>query len=147
MGATTITCRISVARLTTHSRGVDLTSDEQHGNRIRFSLLTLILGVSLLAAWFGLGRAYGLHGAILPLDVIVLCWVAASLSGVSGHFGKRIPKLAITDATVLLFICFLLHGLAMPAVQSEPHPRAPMPTVAPIAPQTPVVPTGELEVE
>ena len=82
----------------------------------RYSLLTLFLGVTAAGAVFGLGRAYGVHGVILPFDLLVICWSAASVFGVEKVFGRRIRRLNLTNIIVFLSICFLIHGLAMPPV-------------------------------
>ena len=107
----------------------------------RYSLLTLFLGVTAAGAVFGLGRAYGVHGVILPFDLLVICWAAASVCGTEQVFGRRIRKLTLTNIIVLLFICYLMHGRATPPVQFGPHPRKRQPTVVPVIPQTPVAPT------
>ncbi len=103
----------------------------------KYSLLTLFLAVTMVGSAFGLGRVYRAHGIILPFDLLVICWAVASLCGTEQVFGRRIRRLTLTEIIVLLFICYVMHGLAMPAVQSGPHPRRRPPVTVPITPQAP----------
>ena len=108
---------------------------------IRYSLLTLFVVVTVTGSVFGLGRAYGAHGVILPFDLLVICWAVASLCGTEQVFGRRIRKLTVTDIIALLFTCYVMHGLAMPAVQTGGHPRRSFPPAGPVIPQVPLSPT------
>ena len=112
-----------------------------HGARIRFSLLTLLLAITFAGVTLGLGRILGVHGFILPLDLLVLGWAAASLWGSERRLPSRFRRLTFAETVVLLLLCFELHGLALPAVQSGPHPRRNAPAAVPPALPTLPVPT------
>ena len=104
---------------------------------IRSFVLTLFFIITVVGS-FGLGRVYGAHWGIMPFDLLVICWAVASLYDAKQVCGLRIWKLTLTDIIVLLVICCVMHGLAMPAVQSGPHPRRRSPATVPMTPQVPV---------
>ena len=84
--------------------------------RLRFSLRTLLVVVALLSVWFALGAAWGIHGWFILLDLLVVGWGLATVTGLQRLCGWSIPKLTLGEFLVLCTICFVLHGLAMPAI-------------------------------
>ena len=84
--------------------------------RLRFSLRTLLVVVALLSMWFALGAAWGTHGWLILLDLLVVSWGLARVTGLQRLCGRSIPKLTLGQFLVLCTICYVFHGLAMPAI-------------------------------
>jgi hypothetical protein len=121
----------------TVSQAVPLPPHGAYGVVIRSFILTLFLIITVVGS-FGLGRVYGAHWGILPFDLLVICWAVASLYDVKQVCGVRIWRLTLTDIIVLLAICCVMHGVAMPAVQTQCQlRRLPAPS-GPAIPQVPL---------
>ena len=63
--------------------------------RLRFSLLILLVVVALLSVWFALGAAWGSHGWLIPLDLLVVGWGLVRVTGLQQLCGRSIPKLTM----------------------------------------------------
>ena len=89
----------------------------------QFSLGSIFLAMLMVAAIVGLAYRFALHGFAIGVDICVALWTLASFSNsqVLRPFSNR--QLSITEIGTLVAISFILHGLAMPAVQSGPHRR------------------------
>lgn len=103
---------------------------------IRSFVVTLFLILAVVGS-FGLRRMYGANWGILPFDLLVICWAVASLYDVKQVCGLRIWRLTPTDIIVLMAICCVMHGLAMPAVQTRCQLRRPPAPSGPVIPQVP----------
>ncbi len=84
--------------------------------RSRFSLLALLVVLTLFSVWFAFGAAWGIHGWLLPLDLLAVGWGLARITGIQRLCGRSIPKLTLGEFLVLCVICYVFHGLAIPAV-------------------------------
>lgn len=89
------------------------------------------LTMLMVATVLGMARQFGLLGFAIGVDLGAVYWILASISNASAlqPFSNR--KLSAVEIGTLVAICFILQGLALPPVQSGPHPRRP---VAPLAP-------------
>jgi hypothetical protein len=83
--------------------------------RLRFSLLSLCILLTLLSVWFALMVAWGEHGLILALDVLALGWGLARVTRIERLCGLSIPRLTLGDFLVLCAVCYVFHLTAMPA--------------------------------
>ncbi len=90
---------------------------------VRFTLAGLLCTVTFVGLACALGRQFGAHGLIASLDVILAMIAIASVFKINQVCGVQIRRLTFAEFVVLLAICFVLHGLAMPAVQSGGHRR------------------------
>jgi cell division protein FtsX len=104
---------------------------------IRSFVVTLFLILAVVGS-FGLRRMSGAHWGILPFDLLVVYWAAASLYDVKQVYGLRIWRLTPTDIIVLLAICCVMHGVAMPAVQTRCQLRRPPAPSGLVIPQVPL---------
>ena len=109
----------------------------------RYSLKTLFVVVTVTGSIFGLGRTYGTHGVILPFDLLVICWAVACLCGTEQIFGRPIRRLTLGEIIVLLGMCYLMHGLAMPAITTGGHPQRRLPP--PASPANPPLPLSPID--
>lgn len=90
---------------------------------IQFPLITLFLITALLSIFFASIRLFGFTGMFIFADLVILTIGIANLLRIRTALGVRIPKVTVAEFGVLLFVCFVLHGVSMPAVQSNCHPR------------------------
>jgi hypothetical protein len=104
---------------------------------IRSFVVTLFLIITVVGS-LSLGRVYGAHWGILPFDLLVIYWAVASLYGVNQVCGLRIWRLTLTDIIVLLAICCVMHGVAIPAVRTQCQLRRPPAPSGPVIPQVPL---------
>jgi hypothetical protein len=108
----------------------------------QFALGAMFLTTLMIAALVGLTSQFGLQGLAFGVDLCVLLWTAASISGLNTFRPFSDLRPSITDFGVLIVICLILHGLAMPGGQSGPHPRR-TPAVGVPAAAPAVAPTAE----
>lgn len=99
---------------------------------IQFPLTTLFVVTGLLSVLFALMRLFGLTGALLAGDLVVLAIGIANLFRVRTMLGVRFPKVKVGEFGVLVILCFVLHGLAMPAVVTKCRPRGAAAGPAPV---------------
>ena len=107
---------------------------------IRSFVVTLFLILAVVGS-FGLRRMYGAHWGILPFDLLVVCWAAACLCDAKQVCGLRNWKLTRMDIIVLLFICCVMHGMAIPAVHTVGRPGRLSQPARSVTPQVPLSPT------
>ena len=86
-----------------------------------FSLGSIFLMMLMAASIVGLASRFELHGFAIGVDICVVLWILASFSKSQALRPLSNRQLSITEIGTLVAICFILHGLAMPAVQSGPH--------------------------
>lgn len=129
--------RLRIAQNTTVNSAVTLPLHGAYGIVIRSFVVTLFLILAVVGS-FGLRRMYGAHWGILPFDLLVVYWAAASLYDVKQVCGLRIWRRTPTDIMVMLAICCVMHGLAMPAVQTRCQLRRPPAPSRPVIPQVPL---------
>ena len=101
----------------------------------RYSLLTLVLALSLAGLSFGLARSYGPVGLILPLEALAACWAVASVCRVEQICGRRITRLTVLEILVIFCVLLILHGVMMPAYNSNSHRGQSTPNAVPVLPQ------------
>ena len=98
----------------------------------RFSLAALLVAVTFLGLACALSRQHGAHGLIVSLDLTLAFLGFASVFKITRMCGMRIPRLTFVEFLVLLGVCAMLHGLAMPAVEFRGQRRS---VPAPVKPQ------------
>ena len=96
---------------------VETTLSKQIALGAIFGLMTMV------AAMAGLAYRFDLQGFFFGVDFSVALWILASFSGSKALRPLSNRHLSITEILTLAAICLIMHGLAMPAVQSGPHPR------------------------
>ena len=89
----------------------------------QFSLGAMFLATVMVAALVGLASRFELHGFAFGVDVCVLLRTLASFSKFQFFRPFSNRCLSITEIGTLVALCLILHGLALPAVQSGPHRR------------------------
>jgi|688.fasta_scaffold54976_6 hypothetical protein len=89
----------------------------------QFALGSIFGLMIMVAAMAGLAYRFDLQGFVFGIDFVVVLWILASFSGARSlrPFSNR--HLSIAEIATMAAICLILHGLAMPAVQSGPHRR------------------------
>jgi hypothetical protein len=98
----------------------------------RFSLASLLVAVSFVALLCTLSRQYGIQGLIASFDLALVCLGMASVFKITQMWGMRVPRLTLVEYIVLLAVCAMFHGLALPAISTGGHRRR---AAAPVTPQ------------
>lgn len=89
----------------------------------QFALGSIFGLMIMVAAMAGLACPFGLQGFVFGIDFVIVLWILASFSGSRSlrPFSNR--HLSIAEIATMAAVCLILHGLAMPAVQTGPHRR------------------------
>jgi hypothetical protein len=98
------------------------------------SLLAVTLFVAVVCAG---GRSFGASGIAPACGFVSATWFAISRTKTSSLYPINRQRMTVVELLTILAICFILHGLTFPAVQSGPHKRRPIPaTPAPATQST-----------
>ena len=98
------------------------------------SLLTVTLFVAVICAG---GRSFGTSGIAPACGFVAATWFAVSRTKTSSLCPINRQRMTVVELLTILAICFILHGLTLPAVQSGQHKRRPIPaTLAPATQST-----------
>jgi hypothetical protein len=101
---------------------------------IRFSLCTMLIVVTWTAIALGLWNSHGPHGFCIGLYLAAGSWYAISFTRNPMFRPLSNKRLTIPEILTVFAVCGTLHGLTLPAVQSQCGRRAvPAPLVAPAA--------------
>ncbi len=99
---------------------------------LRFPLITLFSLTGLSCVLFATTRWLGFVGVVVFAEMIVFALGIANFRRLHTVYGIRIPKITIVEFLVLATVCLILHGLLLPAVQTncrfQPIPIAPAST-------------------
>ena len=111
-------------------------NDAEQADAPRFTLATLFYAVTVAALACGLGRCFGFDGIAIAADITLLSLVTVRCLNSRGWYAIECPEWTIIEWGVLLCVCLILHGLALPAVQSTCPSRSTVPTQTSIGPST-----------
>ena len=85
----------------------------------QFSLCTLLIIVTWIALALGFWVTFGPHGFAVGMYIAAGSWWALSFTRKPTFRPLSNRRLKSSEVLTLLAICFVLHCLAMPAVQSN----------------------------
>jgi hypothetical protein len=92
-----------------------------------FSIGVLLAMTTFVAVVFAGWRSYGLSGIAPACAFVAVAWFALSRTSTTALYPMNRQPMTVIEVFTILAICFILHGLTIPAVQSVPHRRRAIP--------------------
>lgn len=103
----------------------------------RFSVGFLLTVTLFVAVVFGSWQSFGASGIAPACGFVAATWFALSRTKTPSLYPINRQRMTVVELLTVLAICFILYGLTIPAVQSGPHRRRPIPaTPGPPTPTT-----------
>lgn len=93
----------------------------------QFTLGTLFISLGLIAALLASWSFFGSSGIGPALALDCFIWFTLSRTQTASLRPMNQKPMTTVELVVLLVICFILHGLLLPADQSRPHLRRNVP--------------------
>lgn len=101
---------------------------------LQFSLGAIGLLTTMLAVLLGLTSQFGLTGFACGVDACAAMLIAAANSSWATFRPISNHPTTLTEVVTIVAICLILHGLAMPSIESCPRRQRPAPVAVPPAP-------------